>query len=81
MKTYKIPRYFYSELLNVGIELGVIKTWGKWITRITLTADEYDALLALAHFGNKDRTMNTWEIGRYSSATALWHVLNDNGRP
>ena len=81
MKTYRIPRYFYSELLSIGIELGTIKTWGKWVTRITLTADEYDALLALADFGNTDRTMNTWEIGRFSSATSLWHALNDVGRP
>lgn len=81
MKTYRIPRHYYSELLSIGVELGTIKTWKKWVTRITLTGDEYDALLDLAYFGCMDRTMNEFQIGRLASAAALWHALNDVGRP
>lgn len=81
MKTYDIPRKYYQELMSIGIELGIIKKWTRWITRITLTGDEYDALIDLADFGSMDRVMNEFEIGRFASATALWHVLNDKGRP
>ncbi len=81
-KTYKIPRHFYSELLDLGINLGTIKSWTKWVTKINLTVDEYDALIDIAGFMSDDRgVVNAFEIGRFASATALWHVLNDNGRP